>query len=132
MPTQLDNYTTAMTNLKNTILGFDVSGWWVFFKLNGHRDYIYVLNTSSQGYDIQLNGRVCNIEVDPVDSGKIKKLHFDYITGISYFGTNKTPTIADDYVDCTGYGTGSDGTYYVKSDIISRLNYTFNLQIQDR
>ena len=132
MPTQLDNYTAAMTSLKNTILGFDVRGWWVFFKPNGGRDYIYVLSTSSQGYDIQLNGRVCNIEVDPAVPARIKTLHFDYRTGISYFGTNKTSTIADDYVDCTGYGPGSDGANYVKSDIISRLNYTFNLQIQNR
>ena len=122
----LDSYVTALSDFKDTILAYRPSGWCEFHKVNGDLDVIQVRQISSAGYDIQLDGKVCNLTIDPANSNKIKKMHIDFISGIKYFATKKTSNPSDDYDDCTiNMDQGA-----VFNRISTLLNNTFNTNIR--
>ena len=120
----LSDYTQAVLDFKDAVLDFNINGYHCFFKNNGDRDIIYARSTTSQGYDIKINGKVCNIVISPANSQKLKKMHADLTSGISYFATVKTSTPEDDYVDCNV--PSSENVFQIMA---SYINNTFGLHV---
>lgn len=120
----LDGYTAKMTAFKNAALQYDEQGWIEFYKDTEDRDIINIRSITLQGYDLKLNGPVCNIVVDPANSDKIKKLHIDFTTGINYLITNKTSDPSDDYTDC-----GDTSGAHALLDIATYMNNTLGLHV---